>query len=312
MTRLSFLIREALISLRRNVLVVAGAVVAVFISLTLAFGALIVNELLRVNTLAWQGGVHIVTFLWDEGSDGVPAGAHLALLAEVRSWPEVKDAKYWDKAQAWVEYQEIFASRPDYLEGIDPSVLPASIRIELNDINTYRDVLYRLAGQSQIVRSTSTYGEQLEQIAGLTRVARVFGLGLALVLGASAVVLIANTIQMAIYSRRDEISIMKLVGASNWYVRVPFILEGLIEGLVGAVGAVTAVWVVSRSLRTLGDTIRLFNFAIADRFFLRWGIVFLLFGAAAGVLGSMLGLSRYLRDDEGERPVGVRRALEPA
>ena len=72
MSRFFFLLREALVNLKRNFLVVAGAVLAVFISLSLAFGALVVNEILRLNTLAWQEGVHVIAFLQDEGSNGVP------------------------------------------------------------------------------------------------------------------------------------------------------------------------------------------------------------------------------------------------
>jgi cell division transport system permease protein len=310
-SRFAFLIREALINLRRNLLVVLGAVLAVFISLALAFGALVVNQLLRINTLAWQDGVHVIAFLNDEGTDGVATGSHDALLAEVQSWSEVANAFKIDKAQAWVEYQELFADRPDYLD-IDPSVLPASVRIELNNIDLYRDVQFRLAEQSQLIKRVVTFGEQIEQLSSLSTVLNLLGLGLAFVLGVSAVILIANTIRMAIYARRDEVAIMKLVGASNWFVRIPFILEGMIEGLVGAALAVTTVWVASRNLRTLGETIEIISFSISDRFFVTWGILFLVFGAAAGVLGSVLGLSRYLRDDEGGRPVtSARRVLEP-
>jgi cell division transport system permease protein len=229
----------------------------------------------------------------------------------VQGWSEVANAFKIDKAQAWVEYQELFADRPDYLD-IDPSVLPASVRIELNNIDLYRDVQFRLADQSQLIKRVVTFGEQIEQLSSLSTVLNLLGLGLAFVLGVSAVILIANTIRMAIYARRDEVAIMKLVGASNWFVRIPFILEGMIEGLVGAGLAVTTVWVASRNLRTLGETIEIISFSISDRFFVTWGILFLVFGAAAGVLGSVLGLSRYLRDDEGGRPVtSARRVLEP-
>ena len=90
MSRFFFLLREALVNLKRNFLVVDGAILAVFISLSLAFGALVVNEILRLNTLAWQEGVHVIAFLKDEGTSGVPAGAHQALLQEVLTWEEVK------------------------------------------------------------------------------------------------------------------------------------------------------------------------------------------------------------------------------
>ncbi|CAN5121205.1 permease-like cell division protein FtsX [soil metagenome] len=304
MNRLGFLAREAVINLRRNLLVVLGAVLAVFISLALAFGALVLNQLLRINTLAWQDGVHIIAFLHDEGLAGIPAGAHQALVAEVASWDEVANVNYVDKAAAWAEYQQIFADRPEYLN-VDPSVLPASVRIELTDIDLYKDVQFRLASESQLIKRVETFGEQIEQLSSLSTVLNLLGLGLALVLGVSAVILIANTIRMAIYARRDEVAIMKLVGASNWFVRVPFILEGMIEGLIGAGLAVATVWVAFRNLRTLGDSIEIVSFAVPDRFFLTWSIVILLFGAAAGVLGSVLGLSRYLKDDEGSRPVMV-------
>ena len=311
MNRFGFLAREALTNLRRNFLVVLGAVLAVFISLSLAFGALVVNQLLRINTLAWQDGVHIIAFLYDEGRDGIATGAHTALLEEVNGWDEVASASYVDKAAAWEEYQQIFADRPDYL-AIDPSVLPASIRIELVDIDLYQDVQFRLASQSQLILRVATFGEQIEQLSSLSTVLNLLGLGLALVLGASAVILIANTIRMAIYARRDEVAIMKLVGASNWFIRVPFLLEGMIEGLIGAGLAVATVWVAFRNLRTIGDSIEIISFAVPNNFFLTWGIVILLFGAAAGVLGSVLGLSRYLRDEDGGRPITVdRRVLEP-
>jgi cell division transport system permease protein len=310
MSRLAFLAREALTNLRRNVLVATGAVLAVFISLTLAFGALVVNELLRVNTLAWQSGVHVIAFLSDEGKDGVPSDAHEIFLAEVQGWPEVKSTIYYDKAAAWEEYKQIFASQPEMIDGIDPSILPASIRIELLDIDLYRDVRFRLAQQPQLVRKVSTFGDAIDQLSSLSRVLNFLGLGLALVLGLSAVILIANTIRMAIYARRDEVSIMKLVGAGNWFIRVPFLLEGLIEGMVGAGLAVLTVWIASVNLRSIDETIELISLAVSDRFFLRWGILFLVFGAAAGVLGSLLGLSRYLREADGGRPIGLRRTVE--
>ncbi|MGA7227447.1 MAG: permease-like cell division protein FtsX [Acidimicrobiia bacterium] len=298
MSRLFFLFREAFVNLRRNVLVVAGAVLAVFISLSLAFGALVVNEVLRVNTIAWQQGVHVIAFLKDEGNNGVPAGAHQTLLEEVRSWEEVKDAFYVDKAQAWVEYQEIFAGQPELLD-IDPTILPASIRIELVNIELHQSVKFKLEQQQQVVLRVTTAAQQIEQLQNLSGVLNVLGIGMAIVLGLSAVVLIANTIRLAIYARRDEVEIMKLVGASNWYIRIPFLLEGLIEGILGAAFAVFAVWLGSTRLADAGQGFALVRLDIGNDFFFRWGILFLIFGAAAGVIGSLLGLSRYLREADG-------------
>lgn len=307
MSRVFFLLREAMVNLRRNLLIVAGAVLAVFISLSLAFGALVVNEVLRLNTVAWQQGVHVIAFLKDAGVNGVPSDAHETLLEEVRSWEEVLNAYEVDKAAAWVEFNEIFEGQDEILD-IDPSVLPASIRIELVDIALHESVKFKLEQHQDVVLRVQTAAEEIEQLQNLSRVLNVFGLGMAVILGASAVVLIANTIRLAIYARRDEVEIMKLVGASNWYIRVPFLLEGLIEGLVGAALAVFAVWVGATQLARAGQGFALFRLDVGTEYFFRWGLVFLLFGAAAGVVGSLLGLSRYLRDADGtgsEVPTGA-------
>jgi cell division transport system permease protein len=306
-SRVFFLIREALVNLRRNLLVVAGAILAVFISLSLAFGALIVSEVLRINTLAWQEGVHVISFLKDVGSNGVPADAHEVLLAEVLTWDEVERAFYVDKAAAWVEFQEIFQGQ-DELLAIDPSVLPASIRIELVAIELHSSVKFKLEQQQQVVLRVQTAAEEIEQLQSLSQALNVLGIGMAVVLGLSAIVLIANTIRLAIYARRDEVEIMKLVGASNWYIRIPFLLEGLIEGVAGAALAVFVVWLGATQLARAGEGFALFRFDVGTDFFFQWGFIFLVFGAVAGVVGSLLGLSRYLRDADGtgaEVPTGV-------
>lgn len=301
MSRVLFLLKEAMISLRRNVLIVAGAILAVFISLTLALGALVVNEILRINTLAWQQGVHVIAFLNDEGQSGVPIGGHQQLLTEIEGWEETRSAFYFDKTMAWEEYQELFAGQQELLD-IDPTILPASIRIELNDIELHSSVRFRLEQRTGTVRQVATAAESIEQLQSLSNVLNVLGLGMAIVLGVAAVVLIANTIRLAIYARRDEVSIMKLVGASNWFIRVPFLLEGMIEGLVGASLAVFTVWLGANNLAQAGETFALFRLDVSQEFFFRWGLLFMIFGAAAGVIGSMLGLSKYLRDAEGTGP----------
>ena len=301
MSRILFLIREAFVSLRRNLLIVFGAILAVFISLSLAFGALVVNEILRINTLAWQEGVHVIAFLNDAGENGVPSDAHQVLLTDVQTWEEVETAFYVDKTQAWIEYQELFAGQEELLE-IDPTILPASIRIELVDIELHSSVKFRLEQDTLTVRQVTTAADSIEQLQNLSNALNVLGLSLAIALGLAAVVLIANTIRLAIYARRDEVSIMKLVGASNWFIRVPFLLEGMIEGLVGAGLAVFAVWLGSTNLARAGEGFALLRLDVAQDWFLQWGVLFLLFGAVAGILGSLLGLSRYLRDSEGTGP----------
>ena len=307
MSRFMFLIREALINLRRNLLVVAGAVLAVFISLSLAFSALVANEVFSGWIAGWQEGVHVIAFLDDAGVNGVPTDAHDQLLAEVQGWEEVENTTYVNKNEAWIEYQELFAGQDELLD-IDPTILPASIRIELVAPELHQSVRFKLESQQQVVRQVTTAAESIEQLQNLSNVFRVLGIGLAVVLGLAAVVLIANTIRLAIFARRDEVEIMRLVGASNWYIRIPFLLEGMIEGLLGAAAAVFVVWLAATRLSAAFAGFGLFRFEVGSDFFLRWGLLFLLFGILAGFVGSMLGLSRHLRESEGvgsEVPTGT-------
>ena len=307
MSRFFYLLREAFVNMRRNLLVAVGAILVVFVTLFLSFAAVLGKEIVRINTLAWEEGVHIIAFLKDPGSPGVPADAHDVLIQEAEGWDEVENVRYVSKAEAWIEYQEIFAGQPALLE-IDPTILPASIRIELVDIDLHQSVAFRLEQQQQVVLRVITAAEQIEQLQSISTVLNVVALGAPLVLGLSAVVLIATTIRLAIYARRNEVEIMKLVGASNWYVRIPFLLEGMIEGLIGSAFAVFTVWLFSQWLADVFSGFQLFRFDVGNDFIFQWGLLFLLFGAVAGVVGSLFGVSRYLRETEGigaEVPTGA-------
>ena len=132
-----------------------------------------------------------------------------------------------------------------------------------------------------------------ERLSDLNSVLNRLAVGLAVVQGGAAVVLIANTIRLAIYARREEVAVMRLVGASNWFIRIPFLLEGMLEGLVGAGLAVLAVWVGQQALG--GIDINIVQLNLPEGFFLRWAVAFMLFGSIAGLVGSALGLRRYLR-----------------
>ncbi len=292
MTRLVYFVREALVNMRRNLLVVIGAVLAVFVSLALALGALLVNEIVRVNTLQWQEGTHVIVFLKDT-RDGISLESQLALLEQVGGWDSVASTEFVDKQAAFEEFKELFANT-SIVRQVDPSVLPASIRIRLNDITDYRDITLRLIDEPA-VRDVASPGESIDRLSNLSSVLNWLGLGLAIIQGAAAVVLISNTIRMAIYARREEVAVMRLVGASNWFIRIPFLVEGMIEGVVGAGLAVLFVWIAKNRLGGVDNSIDLFQLDVGNAFFLRWAVLFLLFGALAGIAGSALGLRRFLK-----------------
>ena len=292
MSRIGFLLEESLVNMRRNPLVVSGAVLAVFVSLFLAFGALSIQELVRTNTQQWQDGTHVIVFLKD-ARDGITLDSQVALRSEIDGWDHVESTEYVDKLGAFEEFKKLFPNSP-VADNIDPDVLPASIRIRLTDSTRYREVVFNLIDQPAVLEVVAP-GESIENVAQLSRVLNWLGFGLALIQGIAAVVLISNTIRMAIYARREEVSIMRLVGASNWFIRIPFLIEGMIEGMAGAGLAVFGVWIASRVVGDVDAAISLFDFTISSGFFVKWSILFLAFGAVAGVGGSALGLRKFLK-----------------
>ena len=140
--------------------------------------------------------------------------------------------------------------------------------------------------------SERSWDEAVQQIAAIRDGLRVFFWVLAVALGVAAVALIANTIHMAIYARREELEIMRLVGASNWFVRTPFVIEGVVEGVLGSALAVgTGIGLYNLARDKLADLPEFINLTIDSAFLVRWGILMVGFGALVGMVGSGISLA---------------------
>lgn len=289
--RAEYVIGEAATNLRRNVLLVVGAILAVFVSLFMTYMALVVNEVGRNSAARWQEGITIIAWL-----DDADLADHTALTNEVGAWSEVERALYVGKAEAWQEFQDMFAENPALVEEVDPNAMPASVRVDLIDNEDHTVVVGRLASLSG-VESVIEATEAVEDTLEASRLLNAGGIVLGVALGLSAVVMISNTVRMAIYARREEISVMKLVGASNWFVRTPFLVEGLIEGLVGGALAVLAGWFGYRWFISNLD-LGIIDTEVPESFLLSRGMMVLLFGAIAGAIGSLVGLRRYLQESK--------------
>ena len=294
MSRLRYVLGEALRNMGRNGLVVLGAVLAVFVSLFLVFGTLVFGEIAGLNAAHWSEDVRVEAFISDDLRNVD------RLQAEVAEWAGVEEVVYISKPEAAAYAKEhIFADNPSALALIeeDPSFIPASLRITPADLQDYDGIAIRLEATPGVLRVISA-GDAVNQLISLRDGLQVFSWALAIALGVAAVALIANTIHMAIYARREEIEIMKLVGASNWYVRVPFLFEGMLEGLIGGVMAVA----VGLGAYRLGfDQIqgrsRLIDLEVSADFLWQRAVMIVLFGVAVGAIGSAISLTvhRYIR-----------------
>ena len=294
MSRISYVVREAFTNIGRNGLVVLGAVLAVFISLTLTFGTLVFGEVVRINTLQWAEDVRVIAYVRDDALTSVPD-----LQAEMEAWEEVESVFFISKADALAEARVLLSNQPATIRVIEdsPDIVPASLRIKPVNPDDYQTIVTRLQATPGLLRVQSA-GQAIDAMISLRDGLQVMFWLLAVALGVAAVALIANTIHMAIYARREEIEIMRLVGASNWFIRVPFLLEGAIEGFIGA-GLAVGFVVVAQQLAVdrLTDLPDWVNVAVQHDYLYSQGALVLLFGVLAGLIGSGLSLTvhKYLR-----------------
>lgn len=293
MSRFQYVVSEALRNMGRNALVVLGAVLAVFVSLFLVFGTLMFGQIASSNAARWSDDVRVEAFL-DDGLRNVEG-----LQAEISQWADVAAVEYVSKPEAVENAKRIFADNESFLEMIteDPSFIPASLRIRPIDLQDYDRIASQLEATPGVIEVFSA-GNAVDQLISLRDGLQVFSWALAIALGAAAVALIANTIHMAVYARREEIEIMKLVGASNWYVRVPFLFEGMLEGLIGAMLAVAVGLGAYRlGFDQIQGLVPLIDLTVTGEFLTQRAILIVLFGVAVGAVGSAISLTvhRYIR-----------------
>ena len=296
--RIAYFARETMVSLRRNVLMTIAGIATVAVSLALFGGILMLSKWVDHGTERIKGGVTLEIFMTVDATQ-----QQIDVIDdELRDDPNVKSFRYLDKEAAYEEFQRIFRRNPDLVNSITANDLPASFRVAPRPGEIpIDDLTSDLQGQyetQQGVDEVQTPGKALEGLVDVTDTVAAIFIAISLVLLGSSLFLIVNTIRLATFARRREIEVMKLVGASNWFVRVPFIAEGMVQGLVGAGLAVLAVL----ALKRFG-----FDDAFNDpdsffsEFFVTSGdatlIAFyvLAIGALIGVIGASVGLRRFLR-----------------
>ncbi|HUI47523.1 MAG TPA: permease-like cell division protein FtsX [Acidimicrobiia bacterium] len=291
MSRLAYFVRETLISLRRNLLMTIAGIITVAISLVLFGGILLVKATVDHGTQQWKHGVEIEIFM---KVDATPENVQV-IRNELTHDPQVKSFKYLSKDDAYAIFKKDFADQQALVESTKPSDLPESFRVV--PVRAELTEPLALAYQNQPnVDAVITAEQQVKRLLAATKFITRFFIILAALLLASSLFLIVNTIRLATFARRREIEVMKLVGASNWFVRVPFMAEGLVQGAIGAGFAFGFVWILKIIISNLLSHQRslLSTFRVTSADAIGIGIIVLAIGAGIGIVGSMLGLRRYL------------------
>ena len=297
LARVSYALRETFASLRRNVTLTAAAIVTSAVSLLLVGSTFLIQRAFDNLLTRWKGDVELIVYV---RSDATPEQIQLVDDA-LRSQPSIIDVdrlRYLDQAESYAEAEKLFAGDPGTLRLLTPENIPSQFKV------------VPIADDSSLVREL---GEQFRQLAGVKEVAyaqdvfdvvsrvsqfiRVATTAMSIILLVVAVGLIWNTIRTAMFARRREIEVMKLVGATNWFIRIPFMIEGLLQGLIGGILACGGLWGLnsawSGAVGDFNDT-ELAALVVSDGYVSGVMLVLLLIGALAGAVGSGIAASRFL------------------
>jgi cell division transport system permease protein len=293
MGRISFFFREAFGSLRRNFFMTIAALVTVFLSIVVLGGVLVFVYTTDALLKEVERKVEITVYLKtdpDPTSDEVDA-----MQTEILSWPEVKSSVFVSKQEALNRLKEMFKDDPEVLEGLTGNPLPASFEITLVNPQQVDSVASRFQGRS-IVDEVKYGKEYTDKLFSFTSQARNFLLGFIVLLGVVAVLLISNTIRLSIFARKREVEIMKLVGATNWFIRWPFVIEGVTVGFMGALAAVIVVLLVNSFLMgKVRESLTFMTVPLDAVPYVFVSIMLLAVGVVIGALGSGIGLRRFLK-----------------
>ena len=271
-----------------------ATIVAVWVSLTLFGSSLLIREGVEQATGRWQGGIEFIVFMNADASEA----QHAAIRGALDENPEISGYDYVDQQGAFNEFITEFSDRPELIENVTPEILPPSYRVKPSVGDA--DVIEALAAQFDArpgVRQVTLPVEVIRTLQQNSQKVSVFVLIIAIVVLLAALMLIANTIRTAIFARRQDIEVMKLVGASNWYVRLPFMVEGTIQGLIGGALAIPMLFLMNNLMAGFvqDDYLELLRSLVVDSAVV-WNTSLLVtgIGAAVGVVGSLFAVGRFL------------------
>jgi cell division transport system permease protein len=302
--RASFIVNEIGIGLRRNLVMTAAMIITTAVSLGFLGTAVLFNQQVSVMKDFWYDKVEVSIFLCGadsgEGTAGSCAAGSVtqdqrdAIRTDLDKMPEVDRVYYESKRQAYTHFKEQFKNSA-IVDNVTPDQMPESFRVKLVNPQQFDIIASAFVGRAG-VDQVQDQKALLEKFFKVLTWVQWFATGLALLMILVSVILIVNTIRVAAFSRRRETGIMKLVGASNFSIQLPFLLEGAISGFLGAALA-SGAFVLIKAV--LVDRILAPNFPITR--FITWGDVWLssatvfIIGVALAAIASSLALIKYLR-----------------
>lgn len=300
--RAQFVFSEIWIGLRRNLTMTVAVILTTAVSLALFGTGLLIRAQVNAMKDYWYDKVEVTVFLCTESSRSAPCKNNGpttdeqrgSIKADLQAMSQVQKVYYESQEQAYKRFKVQFENSPALVSSVRSGDIPDSFRVKLKDPEKYEVVASAVAGRPGV---DSVLNEQrsLQRFFEILNALRNAALGIAFLQVVAAVLLIGNTIRLAAYNRRRETGIMRLVGASNLYIQLPFLLEGAIAGLIG--GSIAAVALVATKILFV-DRLRM---AFLSFGWIGWDAVLqvialqLIIGVLLSALASFFTLRRYLR-----------------
>lgn len=238
--RARFVLTEVLQGLRRNVTMTVAMIITTAISIGLLGSGLLVVKMSHATEQIYLDRVQVEIFLTDDISAHDP-DCQQQTCTQIRE--DLADATgaasvtYVSRADAYDIYERQFADDPDMLSLVRPQALPASFKVKVDQQSMFHELKDEFTGRTGVQR-VRTQADLVDRLFSVLHGIRNAAFAVALVQGVGAVLLIVNMIQIAAYSRREEVGIMRLVGASRWYTQLPFLLEVVISAVAGSLVAI--------------------------------------------------------------------------
>jgi cell division transport system permease protein len=294
MQRFGYFFRSALRGIRENFFVTFLSVITITVSLlTLsAFFFLYLN--LRASAARWGGEVQVVSYL----TESVSADEANHLSEMISRLPGVSAVKYVSMEDALARFRHDLGGQSGILDGLTYNPLPASFEIQLREGGRNPERVKEVAGRVAELGSIEEvqYGEEwLTQYTAFIKLLELAGVVIGAFLLLGSVLIVSNTIRLAVYARREELEILSLVGASGGFIRIPFLIEGITLGFLGAALAVSILYAGYLHLLSRVEESLLLSVGGFEPIFLPLSALLGLLGigAAVGLFGSALSVRRF-------------------
>jgi len=283
-------VADAWASFRRNGLMTAAAVTTITVALLVVGAAVLLGLNLRKVALAVEGQVQVVAFL----RDGMPPAEVGRVQAAVAALPGVQSVRFVGRDVALERLREHLGEGAAFADLVATNPLPDSLELTLADAKQAAAVA-RAAAQLPGISDVGYGGQVVDRLLALTRGVRTLGALLTLFLAAVALIVVVSTIRLTIIARRREIEIMQLVGATRWFVRWPFLIEGVLQGAAaGALASVVLSGIYALGVLRLQATMPFLPVATLGEAAGRLLISVMTTGLTVGAAGSLIAIRRFL------------------